>query len=178
MNSTAKTLLLWVAIVLVAVAAFSRFHSANQDVETVQFSRHLQDVRDRKVAKVEVKANGQEIEGRFINEKKFKTIKPREYDDYYSTLAEFKVQYEIEEPKNNQFIAGLFTYGPLLILLVLWIVFMRQMQSGGNRALSFGKSEGQAAVEPRATARSPSRTSPGSTEVPEARRQASPRASS
>jgi len=143
LNSTAKTLLLWVAIVLIAVAAFSRFHSQAQDVSEVTFSQHLREVTEGKVLTVKITGpTGQEVEGRYRNSnRKFQTSKPLDYDTYYEVLEKQGVAWETEPPKSNGLITGLFTYGPLLILLVLWIVFMRQMQSGGNRALSFGKSK-------------------------------------
>jgi cell division protease FtsH len=51
------------------------------------------------------------------------------------------VDITVEEPKDNPLLTVLFTWAPVLVIVALWVFFMRQMQSGGNKALSFGKSK-------------------------------------
>src|SRR6185436_5354867 len=62
--------------------------------------------------------------------------------DYYKLLTDNGVKWKTDASRGTGLLAGgLLTWGPILVLIVLWIVFMRQMQSGGNKALSFGKAK-------------------------------------
>src|SRR5207253_10067935 len=71
----------------------------------------------------------------------FHTTAPTNYPDMYNQLRAKGVQMEFEPPRDAPFITALITWAPVLFLIGLWIFFMRQMQAGGNKALSFGKSK-------------------------------------
>src|SRR5208282_5306808 len=71
---------------------------------------------------------------------KFKTTIPTNYPDLYKTLTEKNVSVVIKDSSGGNWLTWLANGLPMLLLLGLWIFFMRQMQSGGNKALSFGKS--------------------------------------
>ncbi len=70
----------------------------------------------------------------------YHTVIPTSYPKIYDLLSEKGVRYNLEKEASSGWISVLFNFVPILILLGLWIFMMRQMQSGGNKALSFGKS--------------------------------------
>jgi cell division protease FtsH len=63
------------------------------------------------------------------------------YDDLVTELREAHVVIEVEKPSDGRLLSGLLMWAPLLILVGLWFVFFRQMQAGGTKAMSFGKSK-------------------------------------
>jgi len=63
------------------------------------------------------------------------------YDDLIQTLREQKVEIKVEKPSDGRMLTALLSWAPLLILVGLWFVFFRQMQAGGTKAMSFGKSK-------------------------------------
>jgi cell division protease FtsH len=143
LNATTKTLLLWVSIVALAVLAFSKLQSGQEGAKEIEFSKHLEEVRAGSVYQVKVSGpSGQDVRGRYrASAREFTTTKPADFDDYYKVLGDNGVEWTVEAPKGASVLGTIFTYGPLLLLVVFWIVFMRQMQSGGNKALSFGKAK-------------------------------------
>jgi cell division protease FtsH len=70
----------------------------------------------------------------------FKTTAPPQYDDLVKILREHKVIIKVKDTSRNSWVSYLFTGFPIILLILFWIFFMRQMQAGGNKALSFGKS--------------------------------------
>src|SRR5687767_15787274 len=66
---------------------------------------------------------------------------PMEYPDLINMLREKQVTITGEKPTQSPWLASLVSWAPILLLIGFWIFFMRQMQSGGNKALSFGKSK-------------------------------------
>jgi cell division protease FtsH len=69
----------------------------------------------------------------------FRTV-ALDYEAYYDTLQENNVIINVESADQSPYVTALISWAPMLILIAVWIFFMRQMQSGGNRALAFGKS--------------------------------------
>ena len=70
----------------------------------------------------------------------FKTVMPMDYPELINMLRDKHVQITGEKPSQSPWLAALVSWAPFLFLIGFWIFFMRQMQSGGNKALSFGKS--------------------------------------
>jgi cell division protease FtsH len=71
----------------------------------------------------------------------FKTVIPPDYPETYNLLRQHNVAIDVEPPNQNPWLAALLSWAlPMLFVIGFWIFFMRQMQSGGNKALSFGKS--------------------------------------
>src|SRR5690349_22316616 len=81
-----------------------------------------------------------EITGDLASGQKFKTILPMEYPELINKLSAKNVNIKGERPNQSPWLAALVSWAPFLFLIGFWIFFMRQMQSGGNKALSFGKS--------------------------------------
>jgi cell division protease FtsH len=144
LNSTLKTLFLWMAIFVVVILLWNTFQNGRTDQEELNFSEFMQKVEEGKVAEVTVR--GQQLTGAFRggaeypDGQQFRVQLP-EYPDLVKDLQRADVVIKAEEPRDNPLLAVLFTWAPVLLIVVLWIFFMRQMQTGGNKALSFGKSK-------------------------------------
>ena len=89
----------------------------------------------------EATVNGNEIRGKRASGDTFKTIVPYGYDKPLDQLLAKKVQVTVVNDQAPTFTTILITFAPYAILLGIWIFFMRQMQAGGNKAMSFGKSK-------------------------------------
>ena len=143
MNSTLKTLLLWAVIFVMVILLWNAFQEGNSAKETLNFSQLMQAVEDGQVKSVTIR--GQEVTGEFDNAKEgekgeFLAHLPGEFD-IIPHLMEKNVEINAEEDRDSPVLTALIGWAPLLLIIGLWVFFMRQMQSGGNRALSFGKSK-------------------------------------
>ena len=144
MNSTVKTALLWVVIIVLVFLLWSLFNTTKGTSEPIPFSVFLDRVTQGYVEKVTIR--GDDVRGETKTtapggKHEFHTTAPTNYPDMYNQLRAKGVQMEFEPPQNTGFITALITWAPVLFLIGLWIFFMRQMQAGGNKALSFGKSK-------------------------------------
>src|SRR5437762_5933229 len=114
-------------------------NSAGDKVQDFKFRRFMMDVNGDNVKDVTIA--GTEVSGTLKKDaSKFKTTIPANYPDLYKTLQEKNVNLTIKDNSGNTWITWVGQGLPMIILLGFWIFFMRQMQSGGNKALSFGKS--------------------------------------
>ena len=145
MNSTVKTALLWVVIIVLVFLLWSLFNTAKGASEQIPFSMFISRVNDGYVEKVTIR--GDEIRGVTTatapgGKTEFHTTGPSSWpDDLFKRLEEKRVVVEFEPQRDGAFVTALITWAPFLFLIGLWIFFMRQMQAGGNKALSFGKSK-------------------------------------
>jgi cell division protease FtsH len=145
LNSTVKTALLWVVIIVLVFLLWSLFNTAKGASEQIPFSTFMGRVNDGYVEKVTIR--GDEIRGESKpaapgGKREFHTnVPPTLPDTVYTRLEEKGVVVEFEPQRDGAFVTALITWAPFLFLIGLWIFFMRQMQSGGNKALSFGKSK-------------------------------------
>ena len=142
MNATIKNLLLWMVILVLIILAWNVFKTGATTVEEVNFSQFLDQVAQGHVQKVTIR--GEEISGVYATsaakrEPRFKTYAPT-YPDLVKDLRAKGVEIEIMPLKDSTFVSALVMYGPLILLVAIWFVIMRQMQAGGNKAMSFGKS--------------------------------------
>ncbi len=139
MNSTAKTILFWVALLLTAVLLYQVVQRTSTSREQpYAFSRFLQEVERGNVKDVIIADS--DVKGTLSTGEHFRTVMPMEYPDLINMLREKQVTITGEKPSQNPWLAALVSWAPFLFLIGFWIFFMRQMQSGGNKALSFGKS--------------------------------------
>ena len=85
---------------------------------------------------------GDELKGhlKLSPKDEFHTTLPTNYEDLLKAMIAAKVNFSIKEPQNNVLIPLLINAGPFVLLIAVWFFMLRQMQSGGNKALSFGKS--------------------------------------
>ena len=139
MNTTVKSVVFWVAMI-VLVALVWNFSSRFQRNESMfSFSEFVSMVDSGQVARVKI--TGNELTGLTQAKEPFRTYIPFQYEGLVNRLIEKKVIVEAKEPTASPWAALLFSWAPILLLIGFWIFFMRQVQSGGNKALSFGKSK-------------------------------------
>ncbi|PYQ36108.1 MAG: cell division protein FtsH [Acidobacteria bacterium] len=144
MNSTVKTALLWVVIIVLVFLLWSLFQTTKGTSEQIPFSTFIDRVNAGYIEKVTIR--GDDIRGMTKSTapggaREFHTTGPANYPPMYDMLLKKGVITENEPPRDAPFITALITWAPVLFLIGLWIFFMRQMQAGGNKALSFGKSK-------------------------------------
>ncbi len=142
MNATIKNLLLWMVILVLIILAWNVFKTGATAVEEISFSRFLTQVAQGHIQKVTIR--GEEIHGTYgpssgKRDASFKTYAPN-YPKLVEDLQAKGVEIEATPIKDSSLVSALVMYGPLILLVAIWFVIMRQMQAGGNKALSFGKS--------------------------------------
>ena len=125
---------------LVLVGLVWNFSSKFQRSELpYSFSEFISMVDSGQVASVTI--TGSELTGQTLAKEKFRTTLPEQYEGLVNRLLEKKVVVQAKEPTASPWAALLLSWAPILLLIGFWIFFMRQVQSGGNKALSFGKSK-------------------------------------
>jgi len=132
-----KGLGLWLVVGLVMILIFTHFSTVKPQEEEVIFSDFMKKVGSGEVTEVTIKENY--IMGKLKDNTKFRTYTAN-YPNLIDELREKDVKITVRPVDDNKWYAFLLNWGPMLILLGIWIFFMRQMQTGGNKALSFGKS--------------------------------------
>ena len=140
MNSNIKTLIFWVVLICVAVLLFAVVHNSQAPKEQqLSFTQFLDQVQEGRVSEVTI--TGNEVHGLFQGGTTgLATFIPTNYPDVYNLLRDKKVNVKIKDTSSGNWISILVNASPFIVLLAFWIFMMRQMQSGGNKALSFGKS--------------------------------------
>jgi cell division protease FtsH len=140
-NSTVKTVAFWLVIGLSALLLWQVIQagrSGQKDKEII-FSQFMNDVNQGTVH--EVTLDGQQIRGKDKDGAAFHTVAPVSYPDMYKALTEKGVQVTVKDVNSSSWTFTLLgTWAPLILLGALWFFMIRQMQTGGNKALSFGKS--------------------------------------
>jgi len=140
-NSTVKTVVFWLVIVLSAFLLWQvvkQSGSAQKDKE-INFSEFLSDVEQGNVKEVTI--TGQEVQGKFQNDSStFHLTAPANYPDMIKMLREKGVVMKYRDINSGSWPSWLLNLAPLVLLAALWFFMIRQMQTGGNKALSFGKS--------------------------------------
>jgi len=148
MNSRVKNLIFWVVVGLFMILLFNLFTFQGQSPdEDVKFSEFVSKVEQGDVREVTIR--GSYINGMFKDGRPFKTYMV-EYPDLVKVLREHHVTINAKPPEDNPwYVTLLVTWGPFVLFLALWFFLMRQMQIGGNKALSFGRSRARLLTEDR-----------------------------
>jgi cell division protease FtsH len=142
LNDLAKNIVLWIVIAVVLLTVFNSFGTAPRQVQDIPYSTFLQRVDDGSVS--EVVFEGDKIVGAFSSGERFTTYSPE--TDNRALIGELKnagVNFRSSPPQRQSFLMQMFiSWFPMLLLIAVWIFFMRQMQGGGGGrgAMSFGKS--------------------------------------
>ena len=137
----AKNLILWVVIALVLMSVFNNFGPRRASPTEIAFSRFYEDAKHSRVK--EVLIEGRNLHGQYQTGEHFRTFLPEmDNTSLVADLLEFGVVISAQEPEQQSVLLQIFiNWFPMLLLIGVWIFFMRQMQGGGGRgALSFGKS--------------------------------------
>ena len=142
MNDLAKNVILWIVIAVVLLSVFNSFGPSTQRVSPVPYSTFLSWVKDGSVQ--DVVFEGEAIRGRRSNNEPFVTYNPETSNTaLIGELEQHSVTISASAPKQQSFLLQLFISSfPILLLIGVWVYFMRQMQGGGagRGAMSFGKS--------------------------------------
>ena len=142
MNSTVKSILFWVFILacLVLLWQIVQKSTSNGKEQEISFSTFMDDARQGQVQDVTI--TNSTVTGHFRNSKDnaFHTTVPANYPDMFKTLQDNKVSITVKDTQGNAWWPILLQLSPILIIGAVWYFMIRQMQSGGNKALSFGKS--------------------------------------
>src|SRR5213592_2267987 len=148
MNSRVKNLIFWVVVGLFMILLFNLFTFQGQSPdEEVKFSKFVSKVEQSDVREVTIRGNY--INGLFKDGRPFKTYMV-EYPDLVKVLRDHHVTINAKPPEDNpRYVTLLVTWGPFILFLGLWFFLMRQMQIGGNKALSFGRSRARLLTEDR-----------------------------
>ncbi|HTZ41514.1 MAG TPA: ATP-dependent zinc metalloprotease FtsH [Syntrophales bacterium] len=138
MNPLQKNIALWLIISLIFVLLYNLFNQPKNSQETVIFSDFIAAAEKGQV--VEVSIQGENISGKFLNGKSFKTYAPKDAG-FIPLLKEKGVRIAAKPVEDSPwYMTVLISWLPTILLIGIWIFFMRQMQSGGGKAMSFGKS--------------------------------------
>jgi cell division protease FtsH len=139
-NSTVKTIIFWVVILISAVALWQVVKTANsgQKVQEINFSRFMSEVDQGTVKDVTI--TGQEVKGKLADGSLFHLTAPANYPEMIKKLQDKNVSITVQDVGNSSWGWLINLFAPLALLAALWYFMIRQMQTGGNKALSFGKS--------------------------------------
>jgi cell division protease FtsH len=147
-NSFGKNLALWIIIGLLLVALFNLFQSSTQRTpqNSLAYSELINDVNKGLVKEVTIQGNT--ITSKFNDQRTYSTYAPRD-PNLVSRLIDKGVQIHATPAEDNvpSLFGILISWFPMLLLIGVWIFFMRQMQGGGGRAMGFGKSRARLLTE-------------------------------
>ncbi|TAL10698.1 MAG: ATP-dependent metallopeptidase FtsH/Yme1/Tma family protein [Nitrospirae bacterium] len=148
MNSRVKNLIFWVVVGLFMIMLFNLFTFQGQSPdEDVKFSEFVAKVEQGDVREVTIR--GSHLNGLFKDGRPFKTYTV-EYPEMVKLLRDNHVTINAKPPEDSPwYVTLLVTWGPFVLFLALWFFLMRQMQIGGNKALSFGRSRARLLTEDR-----------------------------
>ena len=138
MNSATRSLLFWMALVVVVAVIWNLSNPFRTPSDEVAFSEFMRQVQSGQVNSVEL--SGNEIVGTSTSGDLFRTYAPPQYEGLANELIDLDVQVEARAATASPWATLLYSWAPILLIIGFWVFFMRQVQSGGNKALSFGKS--------------------------------------
>ncbi len=144
-----KNLILWLVIFVTIIALYQFLQTPRASYTEIPYSEFLKGVAQGEVKDVEFK--GDEIKGTYSDKKEesqknFKTTGPAS-DELIKSLREKGVGFRFEEEKEGSLTHILFNWAPVVLLIVVMVLFMRQLQAGGTKAMSFGRSRARMVAE-------------------------------
>ncbi|WP_278361237.1 ATP-dependent zinc metalloprotease FtsH, partial [Idiomarina abyssalis] len=144
MSDMAKNLILWLVIAVVLMSVFQSFSPSGTTSATMTYNEFVSQVNNGNIRRAEFGDDGRTISGMTRNGQSYKTVVPTQYDPkILDDLLANDVETQGTPPEEQSILASIFiSWFPMLLLIGVWIFFMRQMQGGGGRgAMSFGKSK-------------------------------------
>ena len=125
---------------IVLIALFNMFNQPLNPQSEVVFSDFMDKVEQGQITEVVI--SGDNISGKYMDGNAFQTTAPPKDPDLIKSLRQKNVRIVVVPPEQTSwYMSILISWFPMLLLLGIWIFFMRQMQSGGGKAMSFGKSK-------------------------------------
>lgn len=148
MSNISRNLALWIIIGLSLIILFNMFQGPAERVsrDSIEFSEFWQDSKEKKIISAEIKGNA--ITGELSTGKLYSTYAPLD-NSLAQKLSDngIKVKVAPADDGSSSFLHTILSWFPMLLLIGIWIFFLRQMQSGSNRAMGFGKSRATLMVE-------------------------------
>ena len=139
MNDMVKNLVLWVVVAVVMMTAYQGFNSTETSNQT-DYTTFITDVGNNQVSQVKF-SDDREISVTKTDGSKYATVMPIYDDKILNDLLNKKIKVEGTMPEGRSLLSQvLISWFPMLFLVGVWFFFMRQMQGGGGKAMSFGKS--------------------------------------
>ena len=138
MSVNLRSLVFWTVLIVVVVLVWNfstQFQAGDSSVTFSEFIRRVEAGQIESVTLI-----GSEITGTSDSGDRFRTYAPPQYEGLVNKLVERNVAVTAKEAANSPWATLLYTWAPILLIIAFWVFFMRQVQSGGNKALSFGKS--------------------------------------
>jgi len=141
LNTFYKNLSMWLVIGLTMILLFNLFNKPQSNTNTLTYSEFMAQVENKGIGKVGI--DGDVLAGVMQDGKPFKTIFPANDDELISNLRKNGVDITVKEAQKESWMMTIFvSWFPMLLLIGVWVFFMRQMQMGGKGgALSFGKNK-------------------------------------
>ncbi len=138
MNSTTRSLLFWMVLMVAVFLIWSMSSQFRTGDNSVAFSEFIRWVDTSQVNTVEL--TGNEIVFTTTSGELYRTYAPPQYEGLANKLLDLNVEVQAREAGASPWVTLLYAWAPILLIIGFWVFFMRQVQSGGNKALSFGKS--------------------------------------
>ena len=145
MSQSSKHIALWLVLALIFLVIFSVFSKQHGREPEIVFSDFMSSVDRGEVQEVIIQ--GHNIQGKYKNGERFRTFAPND-PELVKSLREKNVKIAAKpEDESPWYMVLLLNWFPMLLLIGVWIFFMRQMQVGGGKAMSFGKSRAKLLTE-------------------------------
>jgi cell division protease FtsH len=141
LNNIAKSIAIWLVVALVLMTVFNQFSGQGKSESQVKYSQFMQEVKDGRIASVQI--DGRVVRGKTQEGKEFSTYAPNDLW-MVNDLLKYNVQVEAKPEQQRSLLMDIFmSWFPMILLIGVWIFFMRQMQGGGKGGgpFSFGKSK-------------------------------------
>jgi cell division protease FtsH len=145
LNQFYKNLALWLVILLVMVLLYDMVANKKQELKVLPYSDFVVAVTEGQVKEVIIQ--GPNVEGKMQDNTSFKTYAPNDLGLIPDLRAKGVTINARPEDDRGIWFTLLISWGPIILLIGVWIFFMRQMQSGGGKAMSFGKSRAKLLTE-------------------------------
>ncbi len=145
-----KNLVLWLVIFVAIIALYQLVHTPRSNIQEIAYSDFLSNVDKAEVKDLEFK--GEEIKGQYTKPtgdqtvEGFKTVGPAS-DDLIKKLESKGISFKFDSDKEGSITHMLLNWAPLVLLIVIMVIFMRQLQAGGTKAMSFGKNRARMLTE-------------------------------
>jgi cell division protease FtsH len=142
-----SSIFFWLVVVLLLMLVYSVAKQGQDQTAKLSYSQFLQEVEKKNVKSVKIE--GSTITGKYLNSTEtFKTISPQNHQNLIDILAKSNVEIEVTEQQDQPwYMMLLLNLAPLLLIIGLWIFFIRQVQIGAGKGMSFGKSRAKLLTE-------------------------------
>ena len=137
MNQFQKNIALVLTVLLVFLLVWQRFNQQKPGTKEINYTEMLSHLENGEITEVTIQ--GYTVSGKLANGSIFKAYAPKD-DGLVAMFREKKVRITAKPPEENPWYMIFVSWFPMLLLIGVWIFFMRQMQAGGGKAMSFGKS--------------------------------------